>query len=602
MEALQTIWKGLTEPRASDPDEARREYLTRVVVAMMVPALAIVTGVVTVGWAVDYFTTYSVVTMVLLDLPVLAAAWLTHRGHWSRASFLLPPVFLAHAVYATYFVGFGTWPLTFFLLSVMLTGMLHGIRLQWYMVALAVVSYGGTAWLHGDRIADWIAVNLTMTVALLSGVTLLQWLFTSQWEKANQQLRREIEERRRVEETLRRTQNQLLQSQKLEAIGRLAGGVAHDFNNLLTVVELSTRLIGQHLHRRDPLWDHLHQIEEASERGIRLTRQLLSFSRQEMVESQAIDLSQMVAELSRMLQRIIGEDVELVTELAEGLWCVEADPTQMEQVIVNLAVNARDAMPQGGRLTIQTGNRAAADMPATLPAEAARKENVLLRVRDTGVGMNDEVKAHVFEPFFTTKSEEHGTGLGLPTVYGIVRQNGGHIELESQVRQGTTFSIYLPRSAAPPPVVADLPAAGVIAVDSPAARPAASGGPAATETILIVEDEAAVMHLARQILEEQGYRVLSAGAGPQALRLSQAYEEHIDLLLTDVIMPQMTGRKLAEQLQALRPGLKVLYMSGYSDDALAHHEFTEPDPGFLAKPFSMDGLIQKVRAVLDAGG
>ncbi|MFN2225439.1 MAG: ATP-binding protein [Anaerolineae bacterium] len=591
------MWKRLTAPRAADPDEARREYLTRVVVAMMVPALSLITVVILVGWAADFFAPFSVTTIVLLDVPVLAAAWLTYRGHWSRASYLLPPVFLAHAVSATYFVGFGTWPLAFFLLAIMLTGMLHNIRLQWYMVALTAIFFGGTAWLHGDRDIDLIAVSVTMAVALLSGITLLQWLFTSQWEKANRQLRQEVEERRRVEETLRRTQNQLIQVQKLEAIGRLAGGVAHDFNNLLTVVELSTRLIGQNLHPRDPLWDHVRQIEEASERGIRLTRQLLSFSRQGTVEPRPVNLSQMVTEISRMLQRIIGEDIELATELAEGLWYVEADPTQMEQVIVNLAVNARDAMPHGGRLTIQTANEVLADVPATLPPDAARGEYVLLRVRDTGVGMNDEVKAHIFEPFFTTKSEEHGTGLGLPTVYGIVRQNGGHIGLDSQVGQGATFSIYLPRGAAPSPDAAAAPGDGM-----PPTPSAASATTAGTETILIVEDEAAVLHLARQILEEQGYQVLSAGAGPQALRLSQAYEEEIDLLLTDVIMPQMTGRKLAEQLQVLRPGLKVLYMSGYSDDALADHDLPERGPCFLAKPFSVDSLIQKVRAVLDAEG
>jgi len=594
---LQTMWKRLTQPRTSDPEEAGREYLTRVVVTMMVMALIVVTGVILAGWAAGAFTPSSVITILLLDTPVAWAGWLTYRGQWEYTRYLLPPIFLAHAIYATYSIGYGAWPLAACVLTIMLTGMLVGIRLQWYMVGLAIIFYAITAWFHGDRALDLVAVSLTLAIILLSSLTLLQWLFTSQLEKANRQLRQEVEERRRVEETLRRTQKQLLQSQKLEAIGLLAGGVAHDFNNLLTVVELNARLIGQNLHRHDPLWDHVRQIEEASGRGIRLTRHLLSFSRQDTAEPRPVNLSHMVGELSRMLQRIIGQDIELVTDLAEGLWHIEADPNQMEQVLVNLAVNARDAMPQGGHLTIQTANAVLAKVPETLPPDAVRGEYVLIRVRDTGVGMNDEVKAHVFEPFFTTKSQEHGTGLGLSTAYGIVRQNGGYIGLESQVGQGATFSIYLPRSASPPPDPAGSPAAG-----SPAARPAPPPAAAVTETILIVEDEATVLQLARQILEEQGYRVLAAGHGPQALRLSQEHEGTIDLLLTDVIMPQMTGHQLAERLQALRPGLKVLYMSGYSDDVLTHHNIPEQGRSFLAKPFSMDNLIQKVRAVLDGKG
>lgn len=589
MKALQKVWKILTDPRSADPDEARREYITRTVLTMMVMALILVTAIVIIGWAATAFTPDSVITIVALDLPVAFAAWMTYRGQWSYAAYLLPPIFLAHAIYATYWSGFGNWPLAACVLAIMLTGMLHGIRLQWHMVGLTTAFYAITAWLHGDRAPDLMAVNITLAVILFSSVTLLQWLFTSQLERANRQLKQQVEERRRVEETLRKTQNQLVQAQKLEAIGRLAGGVAHDFNNLLTVVELSARLMGRQMHQRDPLWEHVRQIQEASERGIRLTRQLLSFSRRGSAALQTVNLSHLIRELSRMLQRIIGEDVELFTDLADELWSVEVDPSQMEQVIVNLAVNARDAMPLGGRLTIKTANQVMAQTHEVLPPDARCGDYVLIRVSDTGAGMDDEVKDHLFEPFFSTKTGENGTGLGLPTVYGIVRQSRGYIGLESQVGQGTTFSIYLPRSQGGMP--------GTSAEPSP--RPVTAALAAGTETILIVEDESAVLGLARQILEEQGYHVLTARNGLQALQVSREYGGIIHLLLTDVIMPELNGRQLAEQLRSARPDLRVLYMSGYSDDVLAHHNIPGQGIALLAKPFSMDTLIYKVRGALD---
>ena len=589
MKALRKVWKILTDPRSADPDEARREFITRTVLTMMIIALIVVTAGILVGWAVGTFTPESVVTILLLDLPVALAGWLTYRRQWGYAAYLLPPIFVAHAIYATLSIGFGSWPLASCVLAIMLTGMLHGIRLQWYMVGLATTFYGITAWLHGDRAPDLMAVSITLAVILFSSVTMLQWLFTSQLERANRQLKQQVEERRRVEETLRKTQNQLVQAQKLEAIGRLAGGVAHDFNNLLTVVELSARLMGRQMHRQDPLWEHVRQIQEASERGIRLTRQLLSFGRRGSAELQPVNLSHLIGELSRMLQRIIGEDVELFTDLADELWPVEVDPSQMEQVIVNLAVNARDAMPLGGRLTIKTANEVLAQTHEVLPPDARCGDYVLIRVSDTGTGMADEVKDHLFEPFFSTKTGENGTGLGLPTVYGIVRQNQGYIGLESQVGQGTTFSIYLPRSQGG--------THGTSAEPSP--RPATAALAAGTETILVVEDEGAVLGLARQILEEQGYHVLTARNGLQALQVSREYGGIIHLLLTDVIMPELNGRQLAEQLRSARADLRVLYMSGYSDDLLAHHNIPGQGVALLAKPFSMDTLIHKVRGALD---
>jgi signal transduction histidine kinase len=560
MKALRKVWKILTDPRSADPDEARREYITRTILTMMIMALIAVTAVILVGWAADAFTPESVVTILLLDLWVALAGWLTYRRQWAYATYLLPPIFVAHTIYATYTIGFGSWPLASGVLAIMLTGMLHGTRLQWYMVGLTTMFYGITAWLHGDRAPDLMAVGITMAAILFSSVTLLQWLFTSQLERANRQLKQQVEERRRVEETLRKTQNQLVQAQKLEAIGRLAGGVAHDFNNLLTVVELSARLMGRQMHQRDPLWEH-----------------------------QPVNLSHLIRELSRMLQRIIGEDVDLFTDLADELWSVEVDPSQMEQVIVNLAVNARDAMPLGGRLTIETANEVLSQTHEVLPPDARCGDYVLIRVSDNGTGMDDEVKDHLFEPFFSTKTGENGTGLGLPTVYGVVRQNQGYIGLESQVGQGTTFSIYLPRSQGGMP--------GTPAEPSP--RPVTAALAAGTETILIVEDEGAVLGLARQILEEQGYHVLTARNGLQALQVSREYGGIIHLLLTDIIMPEINGRQLAEQLRSARPDVRVLYMSGYSDDVLAHHNIPGQGVALLAKPFSMDTLIHKVRGALD---
>lgn len=590
MGLLRTMWKRVTEPRATDPEEARREYMTRTVLTIMVLVLLIATAAILIGWAANALTFASVGAILLLDAPLVVALWLTYRGRWHYAASFLPPVFLGHAIYVTYVRGFGSWPLAFCVLTIMLTGMLHGIQLQWYMVGLSTVCYGMAAWLHGDRAVDLLATGVALAAALFSGLTLLQWLFISQLERANRHLRQEVEERRRVEKTLHQTQNQLFQAQKLEAIGRLAGGVAHDFNNLLTVVELSARMISQQLHPADPLWEHVRQIQEASERGIRLTRQLLSFSRRGAIEPQPVNLNHIVAELSRMLQRIVGEEVEVVTDLADELWYVEADPTHVEQVIVNLAVNGRDAMPKGGRLAIQTANQVLARMPDSLPPDARPGEYVVLCVSDTGVGMDDDIKAHVFEPFFTTKTQERGTGLGLPTVYGIVRQNGGYIGLESQVGQGTTFTIYLPRCEA-----------GVAeAAGEATARPAPAASAPGSETVLVVEDETAVLGLARQILEEQGYQVLVAGNGPEALQVGQEQGRIIDLLLTDVVMPGMNGRELAERLRPHQPGMKVLYMSGYSDDALASRNLPGRGLHFLAKPFSMDHLVRKVRAVLDA--
>jgi PAS domain S-box-containing protein len=385
-------------------------------------------------------------------------------------------------------------------------------------------------------------------------------------------------------------EEQFRQAQKMEALGRLAGGVAHDFNNLLTVIHLSTRLIQRQMHPQDPLSEHIARIQEASDRAAKLTKQLLSFSRREAIEPQVLNLSKVVGDLSRMLQRIIGEDIELVTDLAGDLWPVRADPSQMEQVVLNLAVNARDAMPEGGRLTIKTANIILNEAYVAEHVDAQIGEHTMLIVSDTGQGMSEEVMSHLFEPFFTTKERGQGTGLGLPTVFGVVKQHEGHIWVESQPGQGTTFELYLPCTRE--------------AKAQPTSRPhstTASHLVLGTETVLIVEDEEAVRRLAVTVLKSCGYQVLEAGNGPEALTFCEQYKGPIHLLLTDVVMPQMGGRELAEQLQFQRPEMRVIYMSGYTDDAIVRRGVLTLGT-LLSKPFTIEELTQKVRAVLDSQG
>jgi PAS domain S-box-containing protein len=380
-------------------------------------------------------------------------------------------------------------------------------------------------------------------------------------------------------------EEQFRQAQKMEAIGRLAGGVAHDFNNLLTVIHLSTRLLERQLRPPDPLWQHLQRIQDASQRAANLTKQLLAFSRREIVEPQVLNLNQVLGNLDKMLRRLIGEDVELTLLPAGELWPVKIDPTQVEQIVVNLAVNARDAMPMGGKLTIETANVAldAAYTAQHLGVEPG--EYVMLAVSDTGQGMTEEVKTHLFEPFFTTKEKGKGTGLGLATVFGTVKQNGGYIGVYSEVERGTTFKIYLPHVAA-----------STAASTSPPRAAAARG----TETLLVVEDEPQVRELTCAILRAQGYQVLTARDGVEALQVAEAHEGPIHLLLTDVVMPRLSGKALADQLLLTRPEMRVLFTSGYTDNAIVHHGVLAAGIHFLSKPFEIESLARKVRDVLDA--
>ncbi len=397
---------------------------------------------------------------------------------------------------------------------------------------------------------------------------------------------RDITKRKQAEEALRETEEQYRQAQKLEAVGRLAGGVAHDFNNLLTVIiGHSEFLLSLYYNPDDPRRAEVEQIKQAAERASMLTRQLLAFSRQQTLKPQILNLNQVILNLEKMLRRLIGEDVFLVTKLAPDLGQIKADPGQMEQVLMNLAVNARDAMPRGGRLILATANIALDQNRAFHPPPLTPGPYILLTVTDTGLGMDAETQAHIFEPFFTTKAVGKGTGLGLSTVYGIVQQSDGHIQVESIPGQGTTFKIYLPQVE--PTVESTLP--GPVSGTT-------LGGP---ETILIVEDEASVRSITSKILQRQGYRVLEADRAETALTVCQEHEGRIDLLIADVIMPGQSGPELAKRLVQLYPNLKVLFVSGYTDEMLDEHGVLAPGIILLEKPFSPETLSHKVREVLD---
>jgi signal transduction histidine kinase/CheY-like chemotaxis protein len=415
--------------------------------------------------------------------------------------------------------------------------------------------------------------------------TLREYAETLEQEVAarTEELQSKSQEAKDAYQELSRTQAQLIQAQKMDAVGRLAGGVAHDFNNLLTVIIGQTALLADRLGRHHPLRQGLDIVEDAARRASDLTGQLLAFSRRQVLQPEVLDLNRVVAGMERMLGRLIGEDIELVTTLQPALGAVRADPGQLGQVILNLAVNARDAMPNGGRLALATAEVELDDVSARRYPGGQPGRYVRLSVTDTGHGMDAETQAHLFEPFFTTKRPDKGTGLGLATVYGIVKQSGGNIWVSSTPGRGTTFEIYLPRAEA-----AIERREG--AVSTPDARQA-------SETILLVEDEDAVRAIIAEVLQESGYSVLEARHGGEALSVSERHVGLIQLLLTDMVMPGMTGRELAQRLTANRPGIKVLYMSGYTDDAGVAGT-TERGTGFLQKPFTPETLSRKVRELL----
>jgi len=378
---------------------------------------------------------------------------------------------------------------------------------------------------------------------------------------------------------------QYRQLQKMDAMGQLTAGVAHDFNNLLTAINGFAELLQLQSRPGDAAHDMAGKILDAGRHGADLVHQLLTFSRKQVVRPQLVDLNQIVADMGKMLPRIIGEHIDLTTSPAPDLWPVKVDRAQVEQVIVNLAVNARDAMPDGGKLTIETANVVLDQGYVAAHLQAEPGDHVLLAVSDTGVGMTPEVKAHLFEPFFTTKEHGQGTGLGLATVYGIVKQSGGNIWVYSEEGVGTTFKIYLPRTRE----------------TAPAARPSQPDDrvPFGNETILLVEDNAGVRDLARLLLQRQGYTVLAAEDGAQALRMAERHSGSINLVLSDLVLPGMSGVSLSEQLSRRRPNLRTLFMSGYTEKAVAHHNTPGSGSAFLQKPFSSLELARKVRSILD---
>jgi two-component system cell cycle sensor histidine kinase/response regulator CckA len=386
---------------------------------------------------------------------------------------------------------------------------------------------------------------------------------------------------------LKKSEEQLLQAQKLEAVGRLAGGISHDFNNLLTAIMGYSELTLRQMQSDDPLRKNIQEIKRASERAATLTRQLLAFSRKQVMQLRVFDLNVVVRDIERMLSRMIGEDIDLRTILQDDLGNIKADPSQIEQVIMNLVVNSRDAMPKGGKLAIETARVYLDETYAQNHIEPAPGDYVMLAVSDTGVGVSEEVRQHIFEPFFTTKESGKGTGLGLSTVYGIVKQLGGHIWVYSEPDKGTTFKVYFPLVIEEADEYKHPPEPIII--------------PRGTETVLLVEDAEMVRNLARDVLKSRGYNVFEAGDVATARFICQQYEREIDLLLSDVVMPRRNGVDLANELLELHPEMTVLYMSGYTEDAIVNHGVLEPGVNFIQKPFSADVLAIRVREVLDAG-
>lgn len=403
---------------------------------------------------------------------------------------------------------------------------------------------------------------------------------------ALEQARRELEDRKRAEAELARVETQLRQAQKMEAVGRLAGGVAHDFNNILSVVLTYSSLVLSELAASDPLRTDVEEILRAGERAVGLTRQLLSFSRQRVLAPQSLMLNEIVAGVERMLRRVIGEDVQFESRLSPDLYPVLGDLGQLEQVLMNLIINARDAMPQGGKITLETSNARIRGDYTREHYGVTEGDYALLAVSDTGIGMDRETQSKIFEPFFTTKEKGKGTGLGLSTVYGIVKQSGGHIWVYSEPGCGTTFRLYFPRLLG--------------ATQRPSVGPADPARFSGTETILLVEDDAPVRDAVFGILQRHGYKVLQAQNAGEAILICQEFPSAIHLMVTDVVMPMMSGTQLARRLAEIRPSMKVLCMSGFTDDVVLHHGLIDSKLAFIQKPVTPEGLLSKVRSVVAA--
>jgi PAS domain S-box-containing protein len=395
----------------------------------------------------------------------------------------------------------------------------------------------------------------------------------------------DVRERKRSEEEKEKLEAQFSQAQKMEAIGRLAGGVAHDFNNMLSVILGYSELALRKLQPIDPIYKELKAVQEAANRSADLTRQLLAFSRKQTISPRVVDLNEQTRAMERLLTRIIGEDINLTLNLSPGLWPVYMDPAQLDQIVANLAVNSRDAMPEGGKLMVETANTIVDADFCKSHGGLTPGDFVMLAVTDTGCGVDRETLDHVFEPFFTTKPEGKGTGLGLATVYGIAKQNNGFVYIYSELGRGTTVKVYLPR---------------YVGHEAAVPAPPKEGSPAGGwETILLVEDESQIRQLAKTILETLGYRVLEASSPGEAIVLCEKHPRSIHLLLTDMVMPNMNGKELEGKIRAMMPRVRTLFMSGYTGDVIAQHGVFDETVHFLPKPFSVRSLAEKVRQVLD---
>jgi len=435
---------------------------------------------------------------------------------------------------------------------------------------------------------------LDHAVPLTSGGGITRWLNLNLWTSSDpvqgsaviEAMVEDITEQKRAEEHQKHLEVQLRQAQKMESIGRLAGGVAHDFNNLLSSIIGYSELALMKLPEESEARAEIETVRTAGEKAEQLTRQLLAFSRKQVLEPRPLDLNETVNSMLKILSRSLGEDIELQFTPNSGPGVVHADSGQMEQVIMNLAVNARDAMPEGGKLMISL-SRAHVDTDyVEQNPEAVPGNYAVLTISDTGTGMSAEVREKIFEPFFTTKDKGKGTGLGLATVYGIVKQHGGHVQVYSEPGSGTTFRIYLP-------LVADEASTNP---ESPKTETRHGG----SETIFVVDDDRFIRNLILDTLESFGYTLIGAASAEEALQVLQAWNEPVHLLLTDVIMPGMNGRELAEHVMALRPGIRVLYMSGYSGDVIAHRGLLDPDVEYMTKPLTPSRLLKKIREILDA--
>ncbi|HUB83318.1 MAG TPA: PAS domain S-box protein [Bryobacteraceae bacterium] len=438
--------------------------------------------------------------------------------------------------------------------------------------------------LHGERIDHYETVRRAKSGKLVNISLTVSPLYDAEGRIVGaSKIARDITEQVNTRAERKALQDQLLQAQKMEAIGRLAGGIAHDFNNMLTVISGYNRMILEGLPAMDPSRQYAEEILEAAERAGALTNQLLSFSRRQIIQPRVIRVNAVVEQSEKMLQRVLGDDIQLVCELKRDAGNIRADPNQIVQAIVNLAVNARDAMPTGGRLLMETANVFLDETYVQTHLDVQPGEFVMIAMSDTGCGMEAATQEHIFEPFFTTKEQGKGTGLGLATVYGMMKQTGGDIWVYSEVGRGTTFKLYFPRVFTE---VSELARGGP--------QVQAGGG----ETVLVVEDDQAVRDLTVRMLNQLGYVVLAAVSGVEALAISKSYAGRISILVTDVLMPHMSGRQVADDLLRTRPDMKVLYLSGYPESMVIHHGVLDSAVEFLPKPFSREALGQKVREVL----